>query len=116
MKLLNRVLPVFICILLVSAFLPITAAAEEIVMDQGTLNNGVEWILTIDMAEEPWSLAIEDITDIEQEKTRLVHPFDLDGGRLFHINLMRDSEHYYLYIDTHSTSILIILSLTAPRC
>lgn len=52
MKLLNRVLPIFICILLVFAFLPITAAAEEIVMDQGTLNNGIEWILTIDMAED----------------------------------------------------------------
>ena len=45
------------------------------------VNEDGEPIQTIDMAEEPWSLAIEDITDIEQEKTRLVHPFDLDGGR-----------------------------------
>ena len=78
------------------------------------VNEDGEPIQTIDMAEEPWSLAIEDITDIEQEKTRLVHPFDLDGGRLFHINLMRDSEHYYLYIDTHhiiadGTSLLVLL-------
>ena len=76
-------------------------------------NNG-EPLQTIDMDNETWSLAIEDVTDIEQEKTRFTQPFDLDGGRLFNIKLMRDSEHYYILLDTHhiiadGTSLLILL-------
>ena len=51
-------------------------------------NNG-EPLQTIDMNNETWSLAIEDVTDIEQEKSRFTQPFNLDGGRLFNINLMR---------------------------
>ncbi len=78
------------------------------------VNDDGEPIQTIDMANEQWSLAIEDITDIEQEKERFMQPFDLEGGRLFHINLKRDSEHYYLFLDTHhiisdGTSLLILL-------
>ena len=76
-------------------------------------NNG-EPLQTIDMDNETWSLAIEDVTDIEQEKTRFTQPFDLDGGRLFNIKLMRDSEHYDILVDTHhiiadGTSLLILL-------
>ena len=76
-------------------------------------NNG-EPLQTIDMDNETWSLAIEDVTDIEQEKSRFTQPFNLDGGRLFNINLMRDSEHYYILLDTHhiiadGTSLLILL-------
>ncbi len=78
------------------------------------VNDDGEPIQTIDMANEQWSLAIEDITDIEQEKERFMQPFDLEGGRLFHINLKRDSEHYFLFLDTHhiisdGTSLLILL-------
>ena len=78
------------------------------------VNDDGEPIQTIDIANEQWSLAIEDITDIEQEKERFMQPFDLEGGRLFHINLKRDSEHYYLFLDTHhiisdGTSLLILL-------
>ena len=78
------------------------------------VNDDGEPIQTIDMANEQWSLAIEDLTDIEQEKERFMQPFDLEGGRLFHINLKRDSEHYYLFLDTHhiisdGTSLLILL-------
>ncbi|MBR7012984.1 MAG: amino acid adenylation domain-containing protein [Muribaculaceae bacterium] len=78
------------------------------------VNDDGEPVQTIDMANEEWSLAIEGLTDIEQEKARFIQPFDLDGGRLFHINLKRDSEHYYLFLDTHhiisdGTSLLILL-------
>ena len=78
------------------------------------LNDDGEPIQTLDMDNEPWSLAIEDIEDIEQEKDRLVVPFDLDGGRLFHVNLMRNKEHYYLFLDYHhiivdGTSMQIML-------
>ena len=73
-----------------------------------------EPLQTLDMENEQWSLAIEDITDIEQEKLRLVQPFDINGGRLFHVNLLRDSEHYYLFLDYHhiivdGTSMQIML-------
>ena len=82
-----------------------------------------EPVQTIDMDSEEWSLAIEDIQDIEQEKQRLVRPFDLYGGRLFHVNLLRDKEHYYLFLDYHhiivdGTSMQIMLQdidhLTRP--
>ena len=78
------------------------------------LNDDGEPIQTIDMENEPWTLAIEDVTDIEQEKARFMQPFDLNGGRLFNINLKRDSEHYYIFLDTHhiiadGTSLLILL-------
>ena len=78
------------------------------------LTDDGEPVQTIDMDSEEWSLAIEDIQDIEQEKQRLVRPFDLYGGRLFHVNLLRDKEHYYLFLDYHhiivdGTSMQIML-------
>ena len=78
------------------------------------LNDAGDPMQTIDMDNEPWSLAIEDITDIEQEKVRLIEPFDLNGGRLFHVRLLRNPEHYYLFLDYHhiivdGTSMQIML-------
>jgi len=78
------------------------------------VNDDGEPIQTLDMASEQWSLAIEEIQDIEQEKARLVTPFDLNGGRLFHVNLLHNSEHYYLFLDYHhiivdGTSMQIML-------
>ena len=78
------------------------------------LNDDGEPLQTLDMDNEPWSLAIEEIQDIEQEKTRLVEPFDLDGGRLFHLHVMHDKEHFYLFLDYHhiivdGTSMQIML-------
>ncbi len=71
-------------------------------------------VQTIDMDNEQWSLEIRDIADIELEKNRLVTPFDLDGGRLFHTELLRNDEHYYLFLDYHhiivdGTSMQIML-------
>ena len=65
------------------------------------LNEDGDPYQTIDMDGEQWSLAIEEITDIEQEKENLVKPFDLNGGRLFHVRLLCDKEHYYLFLDYH---------------
>ena len=78
------------------------------------LGDDGEPMQTLDMASEQWSLDIEEIQDIEQEKARLVTPFDIYGGRLFHVKLMRNSEHYYLFLDYHhiivdGTSMQIIL-------
>ena len=78
------------------------------------LNDNGEPIQTLDMDNEPWSLAVEEIQDIEQEKPRLVEPFDIDGGRLFHIHVMHDKDHYYLFLDYHhiivdGTSMQIML-------
>ena len=71
-------------------------------------------VQTIDIENEKWSLKIEDITDIQREKSRLVKPYTLDGGRLFHVNLLRDDAHYYLFLDYHhiivdGTSMQIML-------
>lgn len=74
------------------------------------LNDNGDPIQTLDMDNEPWSLAIEDIEDIEQEKPKLVTPYDINGGRLFHVKLMRNKEHYYLFW------ITITSSWTARRC
>ncbi len=78
------------------------------------LNDDGEPLQTLDMDNEPWSLTIEEIQDIEQEKARLVEPFDIDGGRLFHVHVMHDKDHYYLFLDYHhiivdGTSMQIML-------
>ena len=78
------------------------------------LNNEGEPLQTLDIEHEEWSLAVREIQDIEQEKSRLVTPFDLYGGRLFHVEVMRNSEHYYLFLDYHhiivdGTSMQIML-------
>jgi amino acid adenylation domain-containing protein len=78
------------------------------------LNDDGEPMQTLDMDNESWSLTIEEIQDIEQEKTRLVEPFDINGGRLFHVHVMHDKDHYYLFLDYHhiivdGTSMQIML-------
>ena len=78
------------------------------------LNDDGEPIQTIDLDKETWTLAIEDIDNIEQKKNELVKPFNIYGDRLFHIRLLRDERHYYLFIDYHhiivdGTSMSIML-------
>ena len=55
---------------------------------------------TIDDAET-FTLDVEDVADIEAEKARLTVPFNLYGDRLFHIRLLRDAAHFYLFVDIH---------------
>ena len=78
------------------------------------LNDDGEPIQTLDMDNESWSLAIEEIQDIEQEKHRLIEPFNIDGGRLFHVHVLHDKDQYYLFLDYHhiivdGTSMQIML-------
>ena len=65
------------------------------------LNDDGEPIQTIDLEQEMWTLSVEDVDDIEQKKAELVVPFNIYGDRLFHIQLLRDDNHYYLFIDYH---------------
>ncbi len=69
---------------------------------------------TIDLDREQWSLQVEHIDDIEAVKPQLTVPFDIVGDRLFHIRLMQDAEHIYLFLDYHhiivdGTSMQIML-------
>ncbi len=78
------------------------------------LNEDGEPLQTIDMDNEPWSLAIENIQDIEAEKANLVVPFNIYGDRLFHVRLLHDQNYYYLFLDYHhiivdGTSMQIML-------
>ncbi len=52
-------------------------------------------------AGDGFSVAIEDIADIEAVKPTLVVPFDIFNDRLFRIRLLRDAKQYYLFIDYH---------------
>ena len=70
-------------------------------------------IQTID-DNETFTLKLEEINDFEIVKQKLVIPFNLYGGRLFNIRLMRDSSQLYLFIDFHhiicdGTSMQLIL-------
>ncbi len=69
----------------------------------------------VDRDNEQWEPDIEEIADIEAVKPTLIVPFDIIGGRLFHIRLFHDSEHYYLLLDMHhviadGTSIKVMLT------
>ena len=69
---------------------------------------------TIDMENESFSLSVEQITDIETEKQKLIVPFKIYGDRLFHIRLLRDTEHFYWLLDIHhiigdGTSLKVML-------
>ena len=73
-----------------------------------------EPLQTIDLDREQWSLQVEHIDDIEAVKPQLTVPFDIVGDRLFHIRLMQDAQHIYLFLDYHhiivdGTSMQIML-------
>ena len=53
------------------------------------------------IVDEAFSVAMEDIDDIEAVKPSLVKPFDIYADRLFRIRLLRDASHLYLFIDYH---------------
>lgn len=78
------------------------------------LDDDGEPLQTIDLKNEDFSLDVKEINDIEQEKQHLIKPFNIYGGRLFHISLMHDKEHYYLLTDYHhiiadGTSLKVML-------
>jgi amino acid adenylation domain-containing protein len=65
------------------------------------LNENGEPVQVVDDQHEPWRLRIEDIENIDAIKASLVIPFDIYGDQLFHIRLLRDTVHLYLFIDYH---------------
>ena len=78
------------------------------------LNDDGEPIQTLDLDNEQFSVEIKTINDIEEEKPRLVQPFNIYGDRLFHVSVMHDGKHYYLFVDYHhlivdGTSMQILL-------
>ena len=84
------------------------------------LNDEGEPVQTLDTDQEKWQLEIEDLpaateSDVEKRFAYLIEPFDIIGGRLFHIRLLRDREHLYLFLDIHhiigdGTTLQVMLS------
>jgi hypothetical protein len=75
------------------------------------LGDNGEPMQTIDDTET-FTLAMEEIPDIDSVKSSLVVPFNIYGDRLFHIRLLRDAKHFYLFVDYHH--IIIEWNLTPP--
>ncbi len=73
------------------------------------------WTISIGDDIDLWTIKVEDIDDIEKERANLVQPFELMGGPLFRMRLLRSPEHLYLFIDYHhiivdGTSMQLMLS------
>ncbi|MBO7609627.1 MAG: amino acid adenylation domain-containing protein [Muribaculaceae bacterium] len=78
------------------------------------LNDDGEPMQFIDNDKDSWTIAVEDINDIEAAKARLLKPFNLFEDLLFRIHLLRDTNNLYLFIDYHhiivdGTSMHLIL-------
>lgn len=78
------------------------------------LGDDGEPVQSIDLEHEELIVMLREIHDIEQEKKHLVTPFNIYGDRLFHLDVMHDGEHYYLFVDYHhiivdGTSMQILL-------
>ena len=87
-------------------------AAHPTLFTRITLSDEGEPMQTI--ADEAFSVAVEDIDDIEAAKASLVKPFDIYADRLFRIRLLHDANRFYLFIDYHhiivdGTSMHILL-------
>ena len=54
----------------------------------------------IDDAER-FELKVEYTSDIEAEKQKMIVPFDIYNDRLFHIRLIKDTDHFYFFLDIH---------------
>ena len=67
----------------------------------------------MEIQDEKIHLEVEDIASTDDLKT-YIEPFDIEGGRLFHVHLLKDEQHYYLFWDCHhlindGTSLQIFL-------
>ena len=96
------------------------AAIESVVAAHPTLFTRIELdeqgepVQSIDDSET-FSLEVERIIDIEAEKREMVMPFHIFKDRLFRIRLLKDSEHFYIFVDVHhliadGTSLKVILA------
>ena len=75
-------------------------AAHPTLFTRIELNEQGDPLQTIDDTET-FTLTTEHISDIEVEKQRMIVPFDIFHDRLFHIRLLKDAAHYYLFLDIH---------------
>ena len=80
-----------------------------------SLDNNGEPVQTVSDDDINLHITIDDIDSIEEEKEHLVKPFNLLQDRLFRVRIMRNSEHYYLFLDMHhiivdGTSMNIMLN------
>ena len=83
-------------------------AIEAAVMAHPTLFTRIELgddgepVQTIDDSEvSGFKIQISTCADIETEKSKFVQPFNIVGDRLFRLQMLKDSEHYYLLQDVH---------------
>jgi amino acid adenylation domain-containing protein len=79
------------------------------------LTDDGEPMQTIGEDIDSWTLHVEDIDNIDTVKSSLVKPFNLYDDLLFHIRLLRDAQHLYLFIDYHhiivdGTSMKLLLN------
>ena len=93
-------------------------AAHPTLFTRIELNSDGDPLQTIDDTET-FSLNIEHGTLNIKEATfngqPLIVPFDIYNDRLFHIRLLKDSEHYYFFLDIHhiigdGTTLKVMLS------
>ena len=89
-------------------------AAHPTLFTRIELNEQGEPMQSIDDSET-FSLEVEHITDIEEEKKGMVKAFDIYNDRLFRIRLLKDSKCLYLLVDIHhiigdGTTMKVILN------
>ena len=89
-------------------------AAHPTLFTHIELRDDGEPLQTIDDSET-FTLAVEEVDDIEAVKKELIQPFNLYEDRLFRIRLLHDSEHYYFFLDIHhiigdGTTLKVMLS------
>ena len=75
-------------------------AAHPTLFTRIELNSDGDPMQTIDDTET-FTLAVENISDIEAEKQQMIVPFDIYNDRLFHIRLLKDAGHFYFFLDIH---------------
>ncbi len=96
-------------------------AAHPTLFTRIELNEQGEPMQSIDDSET-FSLEVEHITDIEEEKKGMVKAFDIFNDRLFRIRLLKDSKCLYLLVDIHhiigdGTTLKVLLNdIDAAYC
>ena len=82
------------------AAIEVAVAAHPTLFTRFEVDEHGDPMQTIDDSET-FSLEVERIIDIEAEKRGMVMPFHIFKDRLFRIRLLKDSEHFYIFIDVH---------------
>lgn len=76
-------------------------AAHPTLFTRIEIDDNGEPIQTLDLDSEQFSIAVEDVPDIEAAKQNLIAPFDIYGDRLFRLRLLRCNGNLYLFTDYH---------------